>query len=189
MPADPDLIKLVRRFEPILYFHAKERFFPSDAKRYIEHSALWKSTLANDGKLIPADPIIKKKKIAPVENEKQADQSFLGEKQFNTTFFLAPDCFFELTGWKTIERRYSNVDELAKLYDEVNGDEELVKSRFWYHAEFFNAVRLRDLLNMPVTDGLDLSKVLNKLIEKNPNPAPLLLFLLSGSYRILSRTV
>ncbi len=105
MPADADLIKLVRRFEPILYFHKDERFFPSDAKRYIEHSALWKSTLANDGKLVPADSIINKKKIAAFENEKVDDQTFLGEKQFNTTFFLAPDCFFELAGWKTIERR------------------------------------------------------------------------------------
>jgi hypothetical protein len=174
MSADADLIKLVRRFEPILYFHSKERFFPSDAKRYIEHSALWKSTLANDGKLVPADPMIKKKKIAAFENEKQADQRFLGEKLSDTPFFLAPDCFFELAGWKTIERRYSNLEELAKLYDpETNGEEALVKSRFWYHAEFFGAVRLRDLINMPVTVGLDLSKVFNKLIKKHPNPAML----------------
>ncbi len=37
------IIDLVRRFEPILYFHPEEKFFPSDAKRYIEHCALWKA--------------------------------------------------------------------------------------------------------------------------------------------------
>ena len=32
---------LIRRFEPVLYLHKDERFFPSDAKRYIgEISAL-----------------------------------------------------------------------------------------------------------------------------------------------------
>jgi hypothetical protein len=39
MPDDP--IDLIRRFEPVLYFHKDERFFPSDAKRYLEHCALW----------------------------------------------------------------------------------------------------------------------------------------------------
>jgi len=183
MPPDSDLIKLVRRFEPILYFHSKERFLPSDAKRYIEHSALWKSTLANDGKLVPPEPMIKKKKIAAIENEKQADQRFLGETLSDTTFFLAPDCFFELTGWKTIERRYSNLEELANLYNEANGDEGLVKSRFWYHAELFGAVRLRDLMNMPVTDGLDLSKVFNKLIE---NIRTRLCSAIISSFRVIS---
>jgi hypothetical protein len=105
MPADPELIKLVRRFEPILYFHPDERFFPSDAKRYIEHSALWKSTLANDGKLVPSKPMVEKKKIAAVENEKEADQRFLGETLSGTTFFLAPDCFLNSPAGKQ-----SNVD-------------------------------------------------------------------------------
>jgi hypothetical protein len=179
MSADPELINLVRRFEPILYFHPEERFFPSDAKRYIEHSALWKSTLGNDGKLAPAQPIIQKKQIAAFENEKKAGQTFLGETQFNATFFLAPDCFFELAGWKDsagsaemIEHRYSNLNELLRLYDpEANGEDGLVNSRFWYHAELFDAVHLRDLMNMPVTEGLEISKIFNKLIEKHPNPA------------------
>jgi hypothetical protein len=179
MSADAELIKLVRRFEPILYFHPEEHFFPSDAKHYIEYSALWKSTLANDGKLVPAQPIIQKKQIAAFENEKKAGQTFLGETQFNTTFFLAPDCFFELAGWKEsagsaemIEHRYSNLNELLRLYDPEATDEDgLVNSRFWYHAEFFDAVRLRDVMNMPVTEGLEISKVFNKLIEKHPNPA------------------
>ncbi len=39
MALDP--IDVIRRFEPILYFHRDERFFPSDAKRYMERCALW----------------------------------------------------------------------------------------------------------------------------------------------------
>ena len=36
-----DIRALVQRFEPLLHFHKDERFFPSDAKRYMEHSELW----------------------------------------------------------------------------------------------------------------------------------------------------
>jgi hypothetical protein len=39
MALDP--VDVIRRFEPILYFHRDERFFPSDAKRYMERCALW----------------------------------------------------------------------------------------------------------------------------------------------------
>ena len=38
-----DALKLAERFEPILYFHAAEKFFPSNAKRYIEMCALWRA--------------------------------------------------------------------------------------------------------------------------------------------------
>jgi hypothetical protein len=185
MPPDQQLIDLVRRFEPILYFHPEEKFFPSDAKSYIEHSALWKSTVGNDGMLVPAQPIIQKKQIAAFENEKEAGQTFLGETQFNATFFLAPDCFLELAGWtpsagsmETIENRYSSMKEVARLYDpEANGENALIKSRFWYHAELFDVVRLRGLMTRQVIDGLDMSKVFNKLIEKHPNPALLCYYL------------
>ena len=45
-----DFPALIRRFEPVLYFHMRERFFPSDAKRYVEHAALWASRMAFDDK-------------------------------------------------------------------------------------------------------------------------------------------
>ena len=38
-----DALELAKRFEPILYFHAAEKFFPSNAKRYIEMCALWRA--------------------------------------------------------------------------------------------------------------------------------------------------
>src|SRR4051812_13014518 len=39
MALDP--VDVIRRFEPILYFHRDETLFPSDAKRYLERCALW----------------------------------------------------------------------------------------------------------------------------------------------------
>jgi hypothetical protein len=54
---------LVRRFEPILYFHPEEKFFPCDAKSYIEHSALSKLTAGNDGMLVPAQPVIQQNRL------------------------------------------------------------------------------------------------------------------------------
>ncbi len=41
--ATADITALAKRFEPILYFHAAEKLFPSNAKRYIEMCALWKA--------------------------------------------------------------------------------------------------------------------------------------------------
>jgi hypothetical protein len=38
MALDP--VDVIRRFEPILYFHRDERFFPSDAKCYMQRCAL-----------------------------------------------------------------------------------------------------------------------------------------------------
>ena len=47
-PDDPEI--LARRFEPVLFFHTAERFFPSDAKRYVEQCALWKALTPFDAK-------------------------------------------------------------------------------------------------------------------------------------------
>ena len=48
-PLDPKEV-LARRFEPVLFFHPDEPFFPVDAKRYVEHTALWSSHYAFDDK-------------------------------------------------------------------------------------------------------------------------------------------
>ena len=47
-PPTPE--QLIRDYEPVLFFHGgddtvpEERFFPSDAKRYLERCALWKAS-------------------------------------------------------------------------------------------------------------------------------------------------
>ena len=46
----PEHVDLVRRFEPILYFNRLNPFFPSDAKRYVEHCALWRAVVPFDAK-------------------------------------------------------------------------------------------------------------------------------------------
>ena len=45
VPSSPptDAETLARQFEPVLFVSADERFFPADAKRYVEHCALWRA--------------------------------------------------------------------------------------------------------------------------------------------------
>ena len=49
-PPTADQLQLIRDFEPVLFFFGgnatvpEERFFPCDAKRYLERCALWKAT-------------------------------------------------------------------------------------------------------------------------------------------------
>lgn len=110
-----DVIQLARRFEPILHFHPQERFFPSDAKRYIEHCALWKAASPFDKKeswgltigSFPRRPMIERKKIAASNQTGEVRQGdrFLGEQRGPNDFpFLVNNNreqrFFELAGWK-----------------------------------------------------------------------------------------
>src|SRR5271165_2687119 len=86
MAIDPG--DLIRRFEPFLFFHAEERFFPSDAKRYMEHCALWdaegvvRDNKANWGGMSPRTfphfPLIPRGQIAAVADEAVAGRTFLG---------------------------------------------------------------------------------------------------------------
>ena len=45
-----DAETLARQFEPVLFFSANERFFPADAKRYVEQCALWRAQVPFDAK-------------------------------------------------------------------------------------------------------------------------------------------
>jgi len=67
----PEEIALIRQFEPILFFAPGERFFPSDAKRYVERCSLWDAkdpsppdpknpfaTADTWSQVIPADTIV-----------------------------------------------------------------------------------------------------------------------------------
>ncbi len=109
-----DVIQLARRFEPILHFHPQERFFPSDAKRYIEHCALWRARSPFDKKeswgltfaSFPRGPMIDHKKIAASNQPGEVRQGdkFLGEVRQSDFPFLVDTIrelrFFELAGWK-----------------------------------------------------------------------------------------
>jgi hypothetical protein len=162
---DPEVVKLVRRFEPILIFHPSEAFFPCDAKSYIEQCALWKAEQPFDekdswgGKGQPFDrkPLIRKMMIGvDTPDAIPTGGTYLGEKQGNAFPFLIDNAqeehFLELGGWKdsptitsTSENRYSNRVSVQLRYREVP----LRDTRFWYHAELFHFERLQELIGGP----------------------------------------
>ncbi len=177
-----DLEKLVRRFEPIMFFHPVERFFPSCAKRYLEHCALWnaetpfdvKDAWGGKGTPFPRQPLIGKGQIAALPGEG-------GTPLRDHVVKIVPgqseiDQFLDLTGWKDADHNfatevtdtsrniYSNRDPIAFLYTRESadgGDPQLRNSRYWYHAEFLDKARLRFLLGTRFAP--DLVKVLDSL--------------------------
>jgi hypothetical protein len=150
---------IVRRFEPILHFHPTERFFPSDAKRYMERCALWrvigskrdaKNTWGgSESRPFPRNPTIPRTQIAALAGE---GGTFIGTFDNDT----ADELFLDFKGWREhagvtsdSKNNYTNIDEIALFYgdDRDNGfDKPLQQSRFWYHAEVFDDQRLRRLL-------------------------------------------
>lgn len=153
-PPDPKEA-LIRRFEPVLFLHPDEPFFPVDAKRYVEHAALWSSQSAFDDKKNwggnPGDPFPRAPLAAPglaaIDGE---PGSYLG-----TPLFLVDgerdERFLELGGWKdknglhepdvttSSTNVYADRTEIANRYQT---EPDLAASRFWYHAELFDTDRL-----------------------------------------------
>ena len=108
-PPTADQLQLIRDFEPVLFFHGgdatvpEERFFPSDAKRYLERCALWKATTPF---LTPGDwgtnPVVERDKLGALPDEGAV---FLGKGLPSGPFdFLVTsseqECFLDLAGWK-----------------------------------------------------------------------------------------
>jgi len=172
-----DLEQLVRRFEPVLFFHPQEAFYPSNAKRYIEHAALWKVEAPFDTKSswggltqpFPKSPLIPARQIAALDNE---PGNYLGDPN-NLVDTEREERFLELGGWKdkaetpqpnltaTSANTYANRGSIFNLYMTEPG---LNNSRFWYHAEVFDTDRLKRLTS-PFR-APDLLKVFESL--KNP---------------------
>jgi hypothetical protein len=135
--------ELIRAFEPILYFHKDEMFFPSDAKRYLEYSSLWSAEVPFDdqtswggkGNPFPRQPLIAGGHIAAFKNELRTPDlggpdTFLGEEQTTGFPFLASDdkreLFLSLSGWQdnpgdsitpTSPTKHAALDWLAELYN------------------------------------------------------------------------
>lgn len=106
-----EAIALARRFEPILYFHPKERFFPADAKRYIERCALWKAQAPFDdkeswggiGQPFDRKPLIPHGKMvaSDLPGEIRPGQKYLGDPgEPYLTSSPQEGRFLELAGWK-----------------------------------------------------------------------------------------
>lgn len=171
MTATPEQLKLISDYEPVLFFHGgdamvpAERFFPSDAKRYLEHCALWKarapfSTMADwqNPPPPPRQPAVDAGKLGALPNE---GSEFLGKGLPGGPFdYLETpadtECFLEMTGWKPAGTpfppadRYADLDRLANRYA---NEPELNNSQFWYHAEFFDFPRLRGLFGDALESG------------------------------------
>jgi hypothetical protein len=173
---------LVRRFEPILYFHHDEKFFPADAKRYIEHAALWKAAPPFDSKGGWVQ-LVGKDKLAALHDEAAPQGDTPLDDPPNLVETGTEDHFFELAGWKdktgmaqpvvdaTSQNTYAERDAIATMYnndDASGGRRELRDSRFWYHAELFDTKRLLDLVREDRVrrQGPDLEKLLAGM--KNP---------------------
>lgn len=177
MALDP--VDVIRRFEPILYFHRDERFFPSDAKRYMERCALWdviggprddKSRWGGTSpRTLPHRPRIPRGKLVARQGEapvvpQSADGrpgQFIGQEGLAGAILLDNadgERFLDPSGWiggdavsRSSQNRYAALDEIAALYD--GGDAALTASRFWYHAEVFSAARLERLLRLRNSPG------------------------------------
>jgi hypothetical protein len=159
MGPTPDQIALIRQYEPALYFSGvpgapgSERFFPSDAKRYLEHAALY---LAKKPFATRADwgtPVATAGQLAAINGEAPI---FLG--QFNPSAtpqspFLetlaGQEHFLDVSGW-TPDDTHVDLNHLASLYAT---NDSLKGSQFWYHAEFFDTARLRLLFTDLVRSG------------------------------------
>ncbi|WP_442499044.1 hypothetical protein [Methylobacter sp. sgz302048] len=167
---------LARQFEPVLFFHEAERFFPSDAKRYLEATALWKSEQPADhkdswggkGAAFPRQPLIPKGKIAALSGEPGvfiADHQVLSR---SGEFFLELASWTDATGTEqpkvdsSSKNTYPNLAGIAARYADGTGDPKLNESKFWYHAHLIENAALRELL---ATDRRppDLVKVLDTL--------------------------
>ncbi|MER6320320.1 hypothetical protein ABT237_42230 [Streptomyces sp. NPDC001581] len=160
--------ELLRRFEPILFMHPEESFFPSDAKRYLEHCALWRAQAPFDtkdswggtGSPYPRVPMIARDRISARPGEPGTPL----DTPVNLLDTPTEERFLELGGWKdkaqttqqsvtaTSTHPYADRGEIANRYSTVP---ELEASRFWYHGEVVPQGRLRTLLNAaPESDVL-----------------------------------
>lgn len=178
-PAPPDPVEaLIRRLEPVLFFHPDESFFPVDTKRYIEHAALWASRSPFDdknewggtaGDPFPREPLVPAGSLAAVQGQ---GTSWLGKPEL-LLHDERTERFLELGGWKDkteaheagVTASSSNVyADNAVIAGRYQNDQTLRDSRFWYHAEVFDTDRLLTIASRSAS--LNLKAIVNRL--RNP---------------------
>ncbi len=178
MGPTPDQIALIRQYEPALYFSGapgapgSERFFPSDAKRYLEHAALY---LAKTPFATRADwgaPVGFAGQLGAVNGEAaifigQFNEAATPQYPFLETI-AGQEHFLDVSGWTSNDTRV-DLDHLASLYATDQG---LKGSQFWYHAEFFDAARLQNLFTELVRSGSALN--FDNLFGSTPGNPPVL---------------
>lgn len=167
-----DIEFLARRFRPILFFHPEEAWFPSDAKRYIEHAALWRArppldqtkSWAGVMPAYPALPLVARGGLAGLDGE---PGEFINDVAPSPA--AGEERFLEFAGWKdeagapqpevteTSRNLYADRGAIAARYAEPA----LSDSLFWHHAEVFLTPRLRDVARL--VRAPDLAKLVDSL--------------------------
>jgi hypothetical protein len=175
-------IALIRQYEPALYFSGppgapgSERFFPSDAKRYLEHAALHQAKAPFATRSDWGPPIVAAGQLGAHDGEAAV---FIGLKDAGASPqfpFLQTNAgqehFLNVSGWTFNDAR-ADLDKMASLYAPNAPDQGLNESQFWYHAEFFDAARLRHLFSNAVDPG-DSVLDLTSLFDPRPGQPPVL---------------
>ncbi|MEZ0342455.1 hypothetical protein ACAG25_21040 [Mycobacterium sp. pV006] len=174
---------LARRFEPVLFFHPDEVFFPSDTKRFVEAAQLWSATAPFDspgrwggppGTPFPRQPEVPAGQLRGLPTE---GGTYLGGPGLLTA---GPndERFLDVGGWKDKDQVhhtgvfpgkvnvYADRGEIADRYAT-----DLEPSRFWYHAEVFDTDRLSRLAATVTTPNL------SRIVARLDNPALLCYYL------------
>lgn len=181
-PPDPREA-LARRFEPIMFFHPDEVFFPSDAKRFVEAAQLWTANAPFDspdgwggppGAPFPREPWVSGGDLRGLPTE---GGTYLGDPGMlaagpNNERFLA------LGGWKdkaethqagVLPGKVNVYTDRGAIADRYATD--LEPSRYWYHAELWDTARLTRLAAGVTTPNL------SRIIARLSNPALLCYYL------------
>jgi hypothetical protein len=112
-PVTPDSVvykqdnEFIRAYEPILYFAPGERFFPADAKRYLERCALWNTVdpfTSHDSWHPPGGPVGPIVDSGMISAKDGEPGTFLGQQGPGGSLpFLVPDPkderFLDVSGW------------------------------------------------------------------------------------------
>ena len=182
-----DIIALVRRFEPVLHFHNDERFFPSDAEKYMQQCALWraerpldqKDSWGGKGTTFPRQAMIEQYFLATSDDPAKMEPGniYIGQKVGTDFPFLTNNSteerFLTYNGWvdgegnvdATTDNRHAALDIIESFYA---GTPDLALSTFYYHAEVFTTERLRRLMVTPDLVDLDFTRIFLDLLPRNP---------------------
>jgi hypothetical protein len=140
--------ELAVRFAPVLLVDATESYMPINAKRYLEHAALWPAKAPFDETKnwggVVGDPFPRKPTVPAGELRGVASEGgkFLGEPALQLASG-SDERFLELGGWKdrnemsepaVTESSANTYADRAAIVTRI-GQPDLMNSRFWYHAE------------------------------------------------------
>lgn len=169
MAPTPAQIELIRKYEPVLFFSGapdaagSERFYPSNAKTYLEHGALWRAKAPYITKADLGAPEVVSGQLKGSDGGtgvfigKPGTTGAIPDHPFLETPF-DQEHFLDVSG-STPDDRFADLDRMAARYANETA---LRESRFWYHAEYFEVGRIREVFtDLKNSGGIDLTPVLD----------------------------